>query len=487
MSFLRNRTNALVTGTKAMAAPSGAMLPTSGPGRFIEIGGQVTWISDKLSAYVKDGYQANDIVYSAVMMVMDKVRVAPWNIYKVVDESSLKKYHALMNSKADFVDWSEVRLLRNKALEPVTKYDPRLQKLADLLKWANEYSTFNDLVADAVGYKMITGNNYMWANTIPGGSNEGIPQELYNLPAQYMSIIATYGWPPRITGYQLNNGFFKQFTSDEVMHTKYFNPDYSANGDGLYGMSPLKPGSKTITRSNAAKKAGATQLDNNGAAGIAYVDDPVVPAHGREAQAGIMKRAWGNEYSGADRYGKVAFSGYKMGYLSVGMSLKDMDVSNVEVTDLRGIFNLWGLPSQLGNDPNNKTYNSLKEAEKALTTRGAIPQLTSVRDSLNKKLGGVWGNFKGYIADFDSDAFPELQENQKEKWDWVDKLPVSSKYKLQMMNLEVPDDPNLDVILIEGNRVPLADVVNNMSDAEMQAINDQLNKSGLNDYHLKAM
>jgi len=61
-------------------------------------------------------------------------------------------------------------------------------------------------------------------------------------------------------------------------------------------------------------------------------------------------------------------------------------------------------------------------------------------------------------------------------------LPVSSAYKLELMGMDVPDDPNLDVILIDGNMVPLSDVVNRLSDTELDNINNELNKSGLNDY-----
>lgn len=483
MSFLKNRTSALITGIKALspASPAAAMMP-EGAGRFIEIGGTVTWISDKLSAYIKDGYQANDIVYAAVMMVMDKVRVAPWSLYKVVDEVSLKKYHAIISNKHGANDWSEAAKLRKKALEPIEKPDARTQKLAELLKWANERTTFNDLVAEAVGYKMITGNNFLWANLLEAGANQGVPQELFNLPAQYTNIIATRPWPQRIVGYQLNSGGLDRFVKESVMHTKYWNPDYSDNGMGLYGQSPLKAGSRTITRSNSGKKAGATQLENNGAAGIVYVDDPIIPASGRDAQRDVVKKGWHNEYTGSGNFGKIAFSGYKMGYEQVGMSLKDMDLSKIEMGDLRAIFNLWGLPSQLGNDPENKSYNNAKEAEKALTSRGALPHMINFRDTFNRQISGDWGGFKRIIADFDLSVYSELQENQKEKWDWVKDLVVPEVYKLELMGLDVPEELPKDLILVDGNRMPLADLLNNLDDQQMQQIDDELNKAGLRDY-----
>lgn len=471
-----------ILGLKYTPAPAGAMMPYDG-GRFVEINGTVTWISDKLASYVKDGYQANDIVYAGVMLIMDKIRVAPWGLYKVVDESSLKQYNAIISSKFDSKDFAKAMRLRKKALEPITNYNRSLGKLNDLMQWPNERTTWNDLIADGAGMKMITGNEMTWANLLEAGANQGIPQELFNMPAQHMNPVATKQWPQRITGWQMQAGEYRQFTKEEVLHVKFWNPDYDVSGSGLMGMSPLKPGSKRLTRNNAAKKAGATQLDNNGAAGIAYIDDPVVPATGREAQATAVKRVWAKENTGAENYGKVTFSGYKMGYVSVGSTLKDMDLANIEVNDLRGIFNLWGIPSQLGNDPDNKTYNSLAEAEKALTTRCALPHMIAKRDHLNRKYQTDWG-FKGVnvYADFDLSVYSELQEDQKAKWEWVSKLPVSSAYKLELMGMDVPEDPNLDVILVDGNLVPLYDVVNKLSDDEMRQIDEELNNAGLKDY-----
>lgn len=470
-------------GFKGSPPPPGSLSPAPGSGMFIEINGTITWISDKLAAYITEGYQSNDIVYAGVMLIMDKIRVAPWALYQVVDEQALKAYQAIMASKSENTDWVEARRLRKKALGPITTYNKQLGKLNELLKWPNERTTWNDLIADGAGMKMITGNEMMWANLLNAGANQGLPQEFFNMPAQFMNPIATTAWPQRVVGWQLSSGEIRKFAKEEVLHVKFWNPEYNVNGSGLLGMSPLKPGGKRVTRSNAAKKAGATQLDNNGAAGIAYVDDPVVPVTGREDQASAVKRAWAKEYTGANSYGKVAFSGYKMGYVSVGSTLKDMDLSNIEVNDLRGIFNLWGIPSQLGNDPDNKTYNSLKEAEKALTCRCALPHLTAKRDHLNRKLQTDWG-FKGVnvFVDFDMSVYTELQDDQKSKWEWVSKLPVPSSYKLELMGLDVPDDPNLDIILVDSTQIPLADVVNNLSDSQMQAINDSLNKAGLQDY-----
>lgn len=470
-----------------LSPPPSESISPFGIGQYQMVNGTVTWIKDRLDSYITEGYQANDIVYAAVMLVMDKVRVAPWALYKVVDEDSLKKYNGLVG-KFGAKDWAEAQRLKKKALEPMTNFNNRLGKVNDLLKWPNEYCTWGDQVADGAGWKMLTGNEMLWGNLLPGGANEGIPQELIHAPAQWTVLVVQRGWPQRVVGYQLNQGEFKQFTREEIMHLKHWNPEYDANGSGLYGMSPLRAASKTLTRNNAAKKAGSVQLDNNGAVGIVYVDDPLVNASGREQQRDLLKRDWAKEKTGAENYGKVGFSGYKMGYVPVGMSLKDMDVSSLENIDLRRLFNIWGIPSQLGNDPENKTFNNQKEAEKALTSRCALPHLISKRNFVNRKFQTDWG-FKGVnmYLDFDTSVYPELQEDQKEKWEWVSKLPVSGAYKLELMGLDVPNDPMLQEILIEGNWTKLSDIVEGMvsDDIDMERVDEELNKAGLNDYKLK--
>lgn len=457
----------------------GKAAPIIPGGRFIEVGGQLTWMQDDVNSYIVNGYQANDIIYSIVNMIMEKVKVAPWGLYKVVDEQKLKQYQSFLDKK----DYAEAKLARRKALEPIVNFNRQTGRLNDLLKWPNSEDTFSELVAAGSGYINITGNNYLWADLLKNGANEGLPSELWNVPAQHMSIRATREFPQKKTGYQLNIGPITSFSVEEIMHEKLFNPSYGASGDGLYGMAPIKAAIKTTTRNNASKKAGATQLENNGAAGIAYLDDPVVTASGRSEQIDAVKRVWAKEYTGKENYGKIAFSGYKMGYTSVGLSLKEMALSELELVDMRILANVWGLPSQLLNDPQNKSYNNAKEAEKALTSRCALPRLVSRRDNLNRKLQTDWG-FKGVnvFADFDMSVYTELQEDQKEKWEWVKQLPVSSRYKLEMMGLDVPNDPNMDVILVDGNLIPIGDVINSMDDDQMNRVNEELNKAGIADY-----
>lgn len=445
-------------------------------GRYYFVNGSAVWISDTPTEYVSKGYQANDIVYSAINLVTDKVRLAPWSLYKVVDDNSLKAYRSLLYAgKA-----KEARVMQAKALEPITTYNSRSGKWNELLKWVNEYETFGDFVANGVAYKMLTGNKFWWANLLEAGANQGLPQELYALPSQYMQVLAKTGWPVRTVGYQMSAGEMISFPKEMVLHERFFNPEYDWQGSHLYGQSPLRAAAKNLTRNNYAKASTTARFENGGMEGVLFVNDSRINPEDGLAQASEVKKLMAKEYSGVKNAGKVGVSGYPLGYIAMGQTNKDLLTLDFENMDLRRLANIWGIPSQLLNDPENKTYNNQQEGEKALTARCVIPHLTATRDNLNRKMQSDWG-LKGenVYLDFDASVYTELQDDQASKWQWVSQLTVPEAYKLEMMGLDVPAELPRDLILIDGNKQSLSDF---LAGIDMAAIDAGLSKAGLNDY-----
>jgi hypothetical protein len=130
------------------------------------IGGNVVWYDGNPESFITHGYRDNDIVYSAVQLVMDKVRVAPWGLYKVEDESSLKAYNALMQKKNfSSKDFATAKKLQTKALVPLEKYDVQSGKLKELLTWPNESETFADLIATSVSLQILQRKNTAYQNS----------------------------------------------------------------------------------------------------------------------------------------------------------------------------------------------------------------------------------------------------------------------------------------------------------------------------------
>lgn len=420
--------------------------------------GQLISPADNKTTYITEGYAYNDLIYSIINLIADKVRVAPWGLYKVVDDRAVKAYKAIMSKKD--ISGREIKRaleLREKALAPATDL-----KLEGLLETPDGYCTFQDLVANSSIFKLLTGDRIIWAELLDAGANSGKPQGLHIIPADLLTMQVTNALPFKVLGYELTEwGLIndKSIPANQVLHDKYFNPVYSSTGDHLWGLAPLKAAFLLTTKSNEANKTEAAQFQNQGPKKVLFVDaDPSqvdIATAGTQAQE-IKRILQGKEYSGGNNAGKVAISGYPMGVVDVGLSPVELGIVESEKWSLRRFCNLFGVPSQLLNDPDNKTYNNQKEGEKALTMRCALPQLNSFREHINRKLKTDWG-YKGsnIMLDYDMSVFGELQEDIGEKWKWVRELPVSWSYKLDMMGLDYDEADGLDQVMIPTGFQPL--------------------------------
>ena len=399
--------------------------------------GIVTWQGQDAQAFVNDGYVKNDIVYSIVKLITDKAKLAPFHVYKVVDEVSAKRYKSLMKQPDKITNWQEVNELHKKAFEIYTG-DGRLN---ELLKYPNGEDTWGDLVEQWCGFKLITGNSFIYAKMIEGGANDGKPFELYALPSQYMAIIANVNeFPPVRAGYQLYFGEMWTFDPKEILHDKFYNPQWNVTGNQLYGQSPLRAAARTLTRSNEAKTASVAAFQNGGPAGVLFMnDDRFDPTSGTQ-QAQALKTAI-SQKGGSSNFNSIAVSGYKVDWKAIGLSPVELNIIESEKWDMKALCNIYGVPSQLLNDADNKTYNNQIEGEKALTLRCAIPLLDALTENLNRKLHSDWG-YKGsnlYVG-YDMKVYQELEANKSEQATWLDKAWwIAPAQKMEIMGIKVPD------------------------------------------------
>lgn len=236
--------------------------PVMGPLNFIN--GNLIPIQQSTEAYLRHGIDINDTVYSVIKIILDKVKIAPWAVYKIIDESSLKSLVSIL-SKNEFTpkDFARAVHLHTKAFELVKSPG----KLGELLKYPNDLQTFNDLVNDSCGYKLLTGNKFIWADLLEAGANKGKPNKLWVMPSQYIQIVAQRGFPARVLGYKmpiLGLEGRTSYTVEEVLHEKETNFGFDISGSQLLGTSPLKAALKRIGNSNSALDYATAKFQNGG-------------------------------------------------------------------------------------------------------------------------------------------------------------------------------------------------------------------------------
>lgn len=421
--------------------------------------------ADNVINYINKGYNLNDIVYSIINLITEKCKVAPWQIMRIKSggQSSLKKYLALQAKKELTPEDFRLALkYKTESLEAV----PNAKQWGRLIEYPNPDDTWQEFIANGIGYKLITGNKYIHAELLTGGSDGGTPNTLCLLPSQWINIIVNklqeYQYPMDILGYRVTLLPNRVFPVEEVMHEKYMNYNWDTAGSQLYGMAPLKAALKRVDLSNSGMDTNIAKIQNGGLESIVYVDDARMSIEQGRAQAETIKGKLIHEYSGPVNWGKIATSGYKMGAVNLGLSPVELNLYKAELANLRFLCNVFGgVPSQIFNDPENKSFNNAKEGEKALTARCALPALIATRDNFNRKAHTNWNFPLDWFMDFDMSVYTELQETIGETMRWVEPLlnkgwPLNEA--LKVLNIAPLDEVLADEMWIRPDMgVPLSD------------------------------
>lgn len=467
-----------LTGTNLAVAPQAELRSAI---RFL--GGQLVPynVADR-SVYIDKGYTYNDIIYSVVKMILDKAVVATWAPYTVVDEKAYFKSRAILkklttSKSARSDDFKEALFQQQKGLKPSD--DP----IGDLLYQPNENDTFSDLNFGHWCYKLITGDYFEagWDSAASGGLRQGVPLQLYGTPSQYMRIKTASGTLPLTPEtYELYYGYIIPFTKQDILHEKYFNPEWDSYGIQLYGLSPLKAYLKRLQRNNLAQIRGSKAMENAGADVAVYLDDQKLQSDfdtGLE-QMSTLKRTWDDEQSGADNAAKAVWSAYKLGVARLGLSPVELALLESEKFDQERACHIYGVPAALFST-DASTYNNLATSERALTTRCALPLILSRESSFNRKLRTLprYASGRTVIAP-DLTCYTELEEQKKDQVDWVMKAPLPLSRKLEILGEDVPEwmtDEQKNAIIIPSGFQLLDDLFIKADDlsTDMQRLQDE--------------
>lgn len=458
-------------------------------GRGQIVNGTLTPIPDNQESYVSKGYSYNDLIFMCVNLIVEKAILAPWSTYEVVDEESYAKAKALRKQFDKPGNIREYKKLMNKALKPAND-----ENLKTLLEYPNEEDTLAKHHSTLWRYKLVTGGYYELWYTPGEGLRQGLPTEWTVLPSQYMQILTNRAVPLRVTGYELIAGGYgiDPYTKEEILHEAYPSLDWSFDGQHLYGMSPIKASLRRTNRNNASQDNSTKAMQNGGKRGITYLDLPDevlknMDINGDFAteQTNAMKESYEAMLNGSQSAGLTSFSGYKVGFTEIGISPADLQQMETEKWDFRMIASSYGVPSELLNDPDNKTMANRTEAEKALTLRCAIPLLNDREASINRKLRQIpeYAN-RNVVVSYDLSVYSELEENKKDQVEYLSKAWwIKPNRKQEIMGETVDEDPLLNKYYVPTNMVTLEEL--NVSGEEPNDLNTDitnLNNQNLNDY-----
>jgi HK97 family phage portal protein len=336
----------------------------------------------------------------------------------------------------------KAQILKSRGFNEVTQSD-----ILEILQNPNPSESWSSFLTNYIAFGKLTGNRYIYG--VRDGA--GKVREMYTLPSQHVQIVSGGQFEP-IKGYTLQSqkDAVIDFTREEILHVKDFNPNFNFSGSHLYGQSPLQAGWRTLENNNQVIETSKKQLQNQSARGllVAKEMDGISKGQAKQLDLALMKKM-------KQANGSVAITNQPMEWINFGLSAADMELINQYNVTMKGLCNLYGVPVSLMNNTDASSYNNIKEAKSFLFQNAVNPEMIKLRDELNRWMIPMFG--KNLYLDFDFTVIPELQEDISEMVAQMDKAwYVTGNEKRQV--LQYPEDvtnPQMNEYFVPVNLMPM--------------------------------
>jgi len=384
-------------------------------------------------------YVTVDDVYSIVSYLAQTAARIPMYGYEIVDDSALKSMKK----------YSKTSLLgkhyQTKAMQDLPEQDR-------FVEFLNSMSYEDKVMYYTILY--VTGELFLYKEVIELGPNAG-KVILHPMKGANVIVNISENFPQRVVSYRyFDMGFDGNLSTDEVIHVKYYNPSIT-NGQQWRGLSPLQVLTKRLTRLNAGMDASVAQMQNGGVPGIVYEkSDFAIETLGQR------KNDFASYLRNSSNKGAPYFAAGEMGYLALGLSLADMDVSDLSGVDFTKLCNAYKFPEILLNNQDSSTFNNVASAEKLLYTNSILPNIYLFRDAI------VNGVIPMYAVDglkrtieIDLSEIPALQEDMKMQADALNSMWwTTPNEKRDMMGFEELEEPMMNQIIIDAGKQLITDL-----------------------------
>lgn len=251
-----------------------------------------------------------------------------------------------------------------------------------LINDVNPIHTSFYLWSTTMTFLEITGNAYWWIVR----NRLGLPQEIWNLPSQYMRVIPDA--TNLIRGYQYQNADVKiELGLQDVIHLKYPNP-----ASLYYGRGPLQAAAESTEAHESARTAQwkafkhgifpATQF-TYGETMQDVLDDETID----RLQVHLQQF-----YGGEEKAGKVFIADGGGKLEPVTLTPREMDFLNSTKATREEILGIFGVPAAiagLAEDVNRASATALELIFSKYTIK---PKLQLMQDQLNQDLLPAWGD-----------------------------------------------------------------------------------------------
>ncbi|MFC6998052.1 phage portal protein [Rufibacter roseus] len=351
--------------------------------------------------------------------------------------------------------------------------------LQHLIDNPNPHQGREQIVEALLGYKLLNGNTYLWAPRLEVGANKGKAKEMYVLPANRTKIVFGNAINP-VGGYKLSytNYSKEDFKPEDVLHSKYFNPDVEEFGD-MYGLSKLRAAAKRMAIAGEIATAQGTSFKNMGPKGVLARDGDEFT----ETQATNLEKRFRQKYMGSHNAGAIPMTGGSVKWVPMGLSPVDLDLIESEKWTFDKLCNVFKFPSQvLNNGGEGTTFSNKLEAKKMLYTDCIIPELQSVIADFNRWLPMYYDPSGNTYVELDTSGISILQEDKKAQAEMLNAAWWVSVDRKQEILGETVDPKWKGVYMVPMNMVPVTDPSDFTRATDIEEEVKRLKEKGISDY-----
>lgn len=392
-------------------------------------------------------YTTIDDIYSVISYLAETAARIPFYGYEVVDDDAMKSY-----KKYDMKSIQK-KYYKTKALQDLES-DDIFSKMLNGISYEDRIKYYTILY--------ITGELFLYKEVLELGPNAGMVT-LHALNNQNVTVLVSDSFPQRVVGYRyFDTGFDGTFTTDEIIHVKYYNPTIT-NGQQFRGLSPLQVLTKRVTRLDAGMNASVAQMQNGGIPGIVYEkSDFAIESLGQR------KNDFGKYLKNSSNKGAPYFAAGEMGYIELGLKLADMEVADLQKIDFTKICNAYKFPEVLLNNTDSSTYNNMNTALKMLYTNSILPNIHLFRDALIKGILPMYQDGISRTLEIDISDIPAMQDDMKTQAEALSAMWwITPNEKREIQDFEMIDEPVMNQIIIDSGKQVITDLTISVDDLPM--------------------
>lgn len=380
---------------------------------FAYVGGGLTRYDYKSQTYIDKGYNENSDVYSIVSQISRKFASVPGILNKVDSLEAKSKWNLLAKKALDPQQYAKKLVWEQKAFEG--------EEIVQPLEKPNWYQSETEYKELWETFMLLTGNAYQWMLRVKDGPNQGKPVARFLLPSHLMQIVlkddaSMQTMDSAVSHYILVFGnSWIRFEAEDVIHSKFPNPNYDLQGSHLYGQSPLRSTLIDMQIQNETKENSAKTMKSGGAFGFIHAKDgqtPLTPDQANDLKSRLIEMK-----ASPEQLGRIAGASAPLGFTQISVDTDKLQPFDYLKSSQKAFCNALGWSDLLLN--NDAKYDNLQAVWKMVISNRIAPDLKIYEDALNDQYYPLFRGYENVHLTFDVSELPEMQPDMKLLVEWL--------------------------------------------------------------------